>query len=261
MQVRILSSTRTHPQPNPIYDTPKLKAQRPNRDKPHKPFSFLYLLKNDHEHCIPMNGIKTLEEIHRELWEKSRQQEPFNQLDQEEVTKTIKQNAGLDTRTVDKYWEELKTLDRIEEIPRLGRWRISQPRQTEIENTGKRARINIRVDQGLKNAAEQLGINMTSLLNKALSKEVSDTKNYVGKVLNANVSEQEADYIFNLVTQDLYRKKPSKEAEAKVDKQRRQVYKNTFNIQEVDSETYEHLEQLRLQAWELAEALGVQESH
>lgn len=208
-----------------------------------------------------MNGIKILEEIHRELWDKSRQQEPFNQLEKQEITKAIKQNAGLDKRTVEKYWEELQALDRIEEIPRLGRWRIKEPQSTDIENVGERSKVNIRVDKGLKQAGEQLGINFTALINKALSEEVATTKDYVSKAIGSNISEQEAEYLFNLVTQDLYKKKPDKEAEARVDKQRREVYKNTFNTQEVDSETYEHLEQLRLKAWELAEALGVQETH
>lgn len=204
------------------------------------------------------SGIKTLEKIHRELWKKSRQDEPFNQLETEEIKKTIKQNAGLDDRTVKKYWQELKELDRMTEIPKLGRYRIQEPDQESVENAGEQSRINIRVDQGLKEAAERLGINVSSLLNKSLAEEVSTVRDYVSDLTSDELSEQEAEYAFQLVTQELYKKMPDQETEAKIDKQRRGKYKEVFNVDEIDSDTYEHLEQLRLQAWELAESLGVQ---
>lgn len=208
------------------------------------------------------SGIKKLEEIHRELWQKSRQEEPFNELQPEEIKKTIKQHAGLDKRTIEKYWEELQTLDRMEEIPRLGRWKIKEPRKEEvIDNAGEHTRVNIRVDKGLKQAAENLGINFASTLNQALAEQVNDLNNYVSQLTGEQLSEQEAEYVFNLVTQELYKKQPSQEAEAKIDKQRREQYKDVFNVDEVDSDKYNHLENLRLQAWELAEALGVQTPH
>lgn len=204
------------------------------------------------------SGIKTLEKIHRELWKKSRQDEPFNQLETGEIKKTIKQNAGLDDRTVKKYWQELKELDRMTEIPKLGRYRIQEPDQESVENAGEQSRINIRVDQGLKEAAERLGINVSSLLNKSLAEEVSTVRDYVSDLTSDELSEQEAEYAFQLVTQELYKKMPDQETEAKIDKQRREKYKEVFKVDEIDSDTYEHLEQLRLQAWELAESLGVQ---
>jgi len=205
------------------------------------------------------SGIKTLEQIHRELWKKSRQQEPYRELQPEEIKKTIKQHAGLDKRTVNKYWEELQTLDRMEEVPRLGRWKIKEPRtEEEVQNAGEHTRVNIRVDKGLKQAAENLGINFASTLNQALAQQVSNIEQYVSQLTGEQLSEQEAEYVFNLVTQELYKKQPSQEAEAKIDRQRREQYKEVFNVDEVDSDKYDHLENLRLQSWELAEALGVQ---
>lgn len=208
------------------------------------------------------SGIKTLEQIHRELWEKSRQTEPYRELPPEEIKKTIKQNAGLDQRTVKKYWEELQQLERIEEVPRLGRWKIKEPEKTDtIDRAGNQTRINLRIDQGLKQAAENLGINISATVNHALAQQVGGIEQYVTQLTGQQLSEQEADYAFKLVTQQLHKKKGSQEAEAKIDQQRRNLYKKTFNKEQVDEEDYEHLENLRLQAWNLAEALGVETPH
>lgn len=199
-----------------------------------------------------------LKKLHRELWKRAQESEPYRELEEEDITDVIHSNQGYDPRTVEKWWTLLRNKGIVEQVPRLDRYKIEEPEEVEVKTEGETERLYLRVDKGLKEAAEGLGIDVSTVLNGALADKVASQREYVGQLLGQDVSEEEANYILELVQKELYKKETRPELEAKLDDQRRSIYKHVFDVEEISEDEYNHLDNLRIEAWDVAEALGIQ---
>lgn len=199
--------------------------------------------------------LKTLQ---RELWKRAQEDEPYRELEEEDITDVIHSNQGYDPRTVEKWWRLLRNKGVIKQVPRLDRYKVDEPEDVEIKTEGEIERIYLRVDKGLRDAAEGLGIDVSTVLNEALADKVASQREYVSQLLGQEVSEEEANYILELVQKELYKKETRPEQEAKLDDQRRSIYKHVFGVEEISEDEYNHLDNLRIEAWDVAEALGLQ---
>lgn len=147
----------------------------------------------------------------------------------------------------------------MEEVPKIGRFKVAEPERREFEDFTEYKNKKIRFSKELLEAAEQTGINVEAVVNEALAEEVASLSEYIGQLLGHNYSEQESEYILELVKKELYKKSTQPEVEGRIDNRRRQIYKDIFGVDIVSEEEYEHLESMRQQAWDAAEALQIEE--
>jgi len=199
-----------------------------------------------------------LKNMHRSIWKKAQEEDPYREVEAEDVTDVIHENQGYDRRTVNKWWRLLRQKGVIEEVPRLGRYKVEEPEGELIESVGNITKKRVNIDSELVEGAENLGIELSALLNEALASEVASQREYVSKLLDQSFSEAEADYVFEIVKNNLFKKSTRPEVEAKVDDQRRNIYKDVFGVDNISEDEYEHLDNLRKRAFDAAESLGVQ---
>lgn len=196
--------------------------------------------------------IQYLDEIHRDIWQKSNE----GKINDKEIKKSIKKIAGA--TVVDKYWEELHEFDRIEQVPEEQVWIVDKPESGEIgkSNVGERKAKYVKIPYDVLKAGEQFGVNFNTLMTEAIIEEVSSKENFIKDYLESDYTEKEAEFIFKLIKNGLAVEKGTKEQMAQKGKIRRDYYKDIFD-KKVTSEEIEHIENLRKEAFNLKDTLNL----
>ena len=194
--------------------------------------------------------IQYLNKIHKNLWEKTSDGE----LTADEIKKEIKKVAGY--TVVDKYWEELHEFGRIEQIPETQKWMVNKPEKAgvEIDKDGRKRQKNVAVPENVLQAGEQYGVNFSAVFTEAIINEVSNIEQFVEDYLGDDYSEEEAEFIFEMIKKELHLKKGDRQQMARRGKRRRNIYTDIFDERTADNE---HLENLRQKSFELQEMLEV----
>lgn len=197
--------------------------------------------------------IQTVNTIHKKLWNESNEGE----VTASEIKKIIKIEAGY--TVVDKYFTELQELGRVEQIPETQKWIVTKPEEAGIEmkKDGEKKVKQVMIPEDVLQASEQYGVNFSAVMTEALIEEISDKKQFVEDYLGEDYTEQETEFIFKLLKEDLYQHKGDKQQMARRGKRRRQAYLTTFNKETVKKEESEQIENLRQKAFELHEYLDL----
>jgi ferritin len=193
--------------------------------------------------------IETLNKIHKELWDKS----DDGEIQGSEIEKTIKVEAGH--TVVNKYWNELEEFNRIEQVPSTQKWVVEKPEDAGLNSQnfeGDKKPKQVMIPKDVLEAGEQFGVNFSALLTEAVVQEVSNMEQFVTDFLGEQTTDKEAEYIFSLVKKDLHAKKGDKQRKSKRGRRRRELFKEVFETEETD---YSKIEELRKQAFELADIL------
>lgn len=193
--------------------------------------------------------LQKINEIHKELWKESNNGE----IQAEDLKKVIKKTAGY--TVVDKYFEGLEEFGRIEQVPETQTWIVTKPEKAgieKLEKTGERKAKQVKIPKEILQAGRQYGVNFSQLMTEAIIKEISNIEQFVEDYLGEEHSEDEADYIFQILKNNLEKRKGRKEQQVRRDKRRREIYKTVF---ETDKGDREHIEQLRKEAVKLGEMI------
>lgn len=185
-------------------------------------------------------------EIHQKLWKKS----DDGETDLNQIELTIRMTAG-DT-VVDKYFEALTDLGKIEQVPDTEKWIVEKPEQKSIEITdSERVTTHTKIPKEVKEAGNLYGVNFSNLLTEAVIEEVSNKKDFISNNLKEELSEKETEYVFELMKKNAVEKKGNKRTRAKRDRVRRKLYKKILD-EKPDSD---HIEKLRQKSFDLQETL------
>jgi len=185
---------------------------------------------------------KKLESLHRELWDKS----DDGEITDNEIRMIIKLEAGL--TVVDKYFEALQNYDRIEKIPDTDSYVVTVPEASLEESGGDTVQKRIRLPENLNEAAEQHGIDLTRLLTEAITQELSSRRSYIRGTLGEDLTDDEAEFAFEIYKQGLELIKGDEQKRAQRARKRRNIYREYF--EEIDTD---HIEELRQIAVKIGE--------
>lgn len=194
--------------------------------------------------------MQYLNEIHKKCWEESDEGE----INPDQIKKIIKKVAGY--TVVDKYWEELHEFGRIEQVPETQTWIVEKPEKTGINmsNTEKKRVKQVTIPENVLQAGQQYGVNFSALMTEAVINEVSNIEQFVEDYLGEDFTQQEADFIYQMIKKDLYKKQGDRQQMSRRDRRRRKIYKNVFEEEQSDAE---HIENLRKKSFELQEMLEI----
>lgn len=186
---------------------------------------------------MPKKFIKTINEIHQELWENT---DESRKATAEEIKNTIKRIAGY--TVVDDYWEELVNMNKIEQVPDTQTWLIKKPQQHSVKPTEEKKRKRIELPKSVVEEAEAYGISLSEVFTEAILDELSSTKQYIEDCLGESFTDKEQQYMLELLKKDIYKNIGDKQRMARLDRQRRKLYKDIFDVDRVDSD---HISELR----------------
>lgn len=186
---------------------------------------------------MPKKFIKTINEIHNELWEKTSDD---RETTAEEIKNTIKQVAGY--TVVNKYWEELHNLDRVEQVPDTQTWLVKKPKQHKVKPTEEKKRKQIELPKTVVEEAEAYGVNFSKVVTEAILNEISSTQQFIEDYLNESITDKEQQYMLELMKKDIYKNIGDRQRMAQLDRQRRNLYKTVFDVDTVDND---HISELR----------------
>lgn len=194
--------------------------------------------------------IQYLNEIHKKCWEESEEGE----ITADEIKKIIKIVAGH--TVVDKYWNELHDFNRIEQIPDTQKWLVKKPEESgvNVDKEDRKRQKTVAIPENVLQAGNQYGVNFSALLTEAVIEEVSNIEQFVEDYLGEEYSENESDFIFEMIKKGLHSKKGDRQQMARRDRRRRKIYRDIFEEHTADNE---HLENLRQKSFELNEMLEV----
>jgi len=197
--------------------------------------------------------LQNLNKIHKEIWEES----DDGEISPQKIKNTIKKVAGY--TVVDKYWEELHNFDRIEQVPETQTWIVNKPEKAGIDTkkTGERKAKRVMIPEDVLKAGEQYGVNFSAVMTEALIDEISNKEQFIEDYLGDSYSENESDFIFSLLKNDLYQRKGDKRQIARRDKRRRSLFKDIFGKDKVSKEQEKQIEKLRKKSFKLNEMLEV----
>lgn len=193
--------------------------------------------------------LQNLNEIHKELWKKSDNAE----ISGEEIKKTIKTTAGY--TVVDKYFKELENFNRIEQVPETQTWIVTKPEKAGInknKHTGERKAKQVMIPEEILQAGQQYGVNFSQVMTEALIEEISNIEQFIEDYIGEETSRQEAEFVFEMLKNDLDKRKGRKQKQARRDKRRREIYKEIFDVEKADRE---HIEKLRKKSFKLGDML------
>lgn len=193
--------------------------------------------------------IQYLNEIHKECWEESSDGE----ITADEIKKIIKTVAGY--TVVEKYWEELHDFGRIEQVPETQTWIVKKPEKAgvNVDKDDRKRKKTLSIPENVLQAGEQYGVNFSAVFTEAVIEEVSNIEQFVEDYLGDQYSQQEADFIFEMIKKDLYYKKGDRQQMARRDRRRRQTYKDIFDEDRADSDKIENLRQKSFELQEMLE--------
>jgi len=193
--------------------------------------------------------IQYVNTIHKNLWEESSDGE----ISEEEIENTIIKEAGYTVK--EKYWDALQRFDRIEQVPDTDIWIVKKPEEAGVnaDTESDKRHKQVAVPGDVLEAAEQYGVNFSAVMTEALIEEVSNRENFIRDYLGGEYSEEEAEYIFEMLKNDLYSKRGNQRQMARRERRRRKIYRNKVG-EDVDEE---HMEKLRKKAFKLHELLEV----
>jgi hypothetical protein len=192
--------------------------------------------------------IQYLNEIHKKCWEES----DDGEIEADEIKKIIKTVAGY--TVVEKYWEELHDFGRIEQVPETQTWIVKKPEKAgvNVDKDDRKRKKTLSIPENVLQAGEQYGVNFSAVFTEAVIQEVSNIEQFVEDYLGDQYSEQEADFIFEMIKKELHLKKGDRQQMARRDRRRRQIYKDIFEEDRADSDK---IEELRQKSFELQEML------
>jgi len=197
--------------------------------------------------------IQNINTVHKELWEKS---DDRGRISPDEIKNTIKTDIGY--TVVDKYWDELHNLNRVEQIPDTQTWLVKQPEEAgiDIRKDGEKKLKQVMIPEDVLQASEQYGVNFSAVMTEALIDEISSKKQFITDYLGEEYSEEETEYIFEMLKEELYSKRGDQREMARRGKRRRQIYQRIFD-KAVTQDERQQIENLRQKSFELQEMLDL----
>jgi hypothetical protein len=177
---------------------------------------------------------KNLESLHRELWDKS----DDGEITENDIEKTIQLEVGH--TVIDKYFEALQNYDRAERVPDTDSYVITKPEGSLKQGGDNTVQKRIRLPENLNEAASQHGLDLTKLLADAITQELSSRKSYIRETLGEDLTDDEAEFAFEIYKQGLELIKGADQERAQRARHRRNTYRELFD--ETDTE---HIEELR----------------
>lgn len=208
------------------------------------------------------NGTKTLNSIHRNLWKKSQEEDPFGQVERDQIRIAIEEEAGVSSKTFKRYFDALQRHDKIEQdrnLRQLGRWKVKEPdAEVKMSSSGKKEQTLISLDTEIKRVAKSNGLNISTVTEKAIAEALGERRDFVNRLIGGSYTDEETEFMYKLVIHDLYSKAVStRQSEADRQEQRKELYTNVFDVDEVSQDDVDRIEALRKRAFNLAEELGI----
>lgn len=183
-----------------------------------------------------------IKRLKKKMNDKAEESSPYNEIEEQEIKKLIKSEAGRDPRTVKKYFNELEEMGLIQETIHE-RYRLNYDLQPDTEKVeaGERKSVRVRADKNLVETAESLGIDKNFLFEKALLDELGSYKQFIG----TGLTDKEAELVYDFLVNKCFKKTSRKAL-------RKKLYSEKFN-----GFDREHCDRLRLKSFRLAEDLGL----
>lgn len=200
---------------------------------------------------MPRTTYDYINEIHREIWQET---DENNYIEADQIEKVIKKNAGYSV--VDKYWEGLKEFDKIKQVNGEQKWKVEKPK-TELDVSGEMTSKHIKAPKEVIEEADKLGINYTQVLTQAILDEINSKQRYMEEVFEEDFTEEEVDYIFTLVKENLYSKRGGKEKRTRENNMRSKLFRDITGRRLDTPEKRDRLEELRQKAVKLKDRLEV----
>lgn len=195
---------------------------------------------------------KNIWNIHTKLLEKSPDSDQFlNIISDEQVESVIRQYGGRTRPTIRRYREEMKDMGIIEPVPNSNNWIVQERHGFETNFTGDATKVTLTIDEGLRNQARSLGINLSRVLAVALTEEIHEVQDFVEQRLEPVEGEKESEFVMELFKKELGASRAELRSESEARKKwREEVFEKVFG-----HEPDRRVEYLAKKAKELEEAL------
>lgn len=97
-------------------------------------------------------------------------------------------------------------------------------------------------------------------MDMAVARYTEDLSEYVELAIDEDVNDKEAEYIAKLITHGLHKKGRTPNKEGKYERNRERWYKVVFQDYNLDGENFDHIDELRELAFDVAVEMGLQET-
>lgn len=196
-------------------------------------------------------------QIHNEIWErKAEEGDGSVEVLEPEVKSVVKDVAGRSDATVRRYMEALQEMDIIRHV-RADRYVVEEPEGATVEHTGRKRSKHISLPETIFEEAEQFGVNVSAVCADALLDALRSREEYISDTLRNRLNRSEAKYVMELVKNDLHRVVADDQAQHRRTLMREKMYQDVFGVDELSGDDLDAVENLREEAYMLAEELGV----
>jgi len=196
---------------------------------------------------------KKIGEIRRKLWKKA-DQSTDTQLHKTNVEATIKDVAGRHPDTVETYIDEMLSMSAIKRHGDV--YTVSEPATQDVEYDGEYISKHVNVPRELVDAADNVGINFSSMLIDAALDAMDSKKKFMASALNENLDELECEVVWRFVKHGVYKNLNDESEKRDRQAMRQEMYRDVYELgddEKLDIEHYEHIEDLRKEAFRMGE--------
>lgn len=194
---------------------------------------------------------KRLNTIHNRLIKKSKNSEPRGVLEREDIEIVIEDEAGMTDEVVEKYWNQLKKRNKMEEHEQG--WKVKEKEKREnLELAGDTVSVQIMIDKKLREEADRQGINFSNIAEEAIADRLMSREEYVKKITNHEVDEKEAEVIVRFARNNLTESLPPIGHNKKLDDKAtrllngwREIYEDVYNLDNIMDEYDSEIKRLR----------------
>lgn len=192
--------------------------------------------------------------IHRKLWDMAQDNDGcvVHENDVEDVIKNV---AGMSPRTIDNYKDALVDMGYVERS--ADKFTVVEPEGSSVEynDDGGVKTKHLSAPRNLVEQAENLGLSLSGVFADALLERMRAKKQFVTDALDNDFSEAEVEFMWKLVSHDVYMVASDDDAEQDRQDVRDEIYSDVFGVDELSIEDYERLERLRSEAFVLGEKI------
>lgn len=191
-----------------------------------------------------------INELHRKVWQKT----VDGKITEEQLKEVIHENRGMDPRTVKKWRENLR--DKAEIISSVdGGYEVEEPPEPDTDFSGSRDEIstNIKIPRQLKNKADEMGINISQVCERALAEKISSIEDYAERFADTE-DEKLIEYFWALIEEGLHEKRGPKPKQETRDERRKELFKDIYEIGGKPA----NVDRFRTRAYKMAQRLGIE---
>lgn len=201
--------------------------------------------------------MQNIQQIRKDLEEKAEQTSPYDEIDENQLRKSIYETGAMSERSVRRYINRMKELGYIQEFEQPGEEqdvqlykvekRRKEDKQQDLKLQGDNKTVHLTVNKELLEKADSMGLNKSSILEKALVDQISDLEQMIENKLPSDAEPEEKEFMQDILMHDCYLNNVK-------DNLREEIYMEYF-----DMWNDIHCEDLRKKSAQIAEKLGMLE--